>query len=94
MFGLESKIINEIKSITQKFPQNKFIVFGSRARGDYKYNSDIDIAVLGQCDDRQELNIRNEFDKMITYYSFDIVFYDNIIDQEVKNSIDREGVEI
>lgn len=54
MFGLEDKIMNEIKNIIKKFPENKFLMFGSRARGDYKYNSDIDIAVLGKCDDKQE----------------------------------------
>lgn len=94
MFGLNKELVESIKNISRKYHNNKFIVFGSRARGDYKYNSDIDIAILGKYDDNIEFNIRNEFDLIETFYTFDIVFYENISDINFKESINKEGVEI
>jgi len=46
MFGLKEEIIEEIKGILKRHREiTGALIFGSRARGDYKYNSDIDIAV-------------------------------------------------
>lgn len=45
-FGLSEKIYNEIRDIINKFPSYTIKLFGSRARGDYKYNSVIDIAFM------------------------------------------------
>ncbi len=94
MFGLDEKLIESIRNISKKYPKNKFVVFGSRARGDYKTTSDIDIAILGRCDDKIEFNIKNKFDLIDTFYMFDIVFYENLKDEKFKKSIDIEGVEI
>lgn len=43
--GLSKELIEKIKGITKKFENYKFYVFGSRAKGTYKNNSDIDIAI-------------------------------------------------
>ena len=94
MFGLENELVKIIRDIVKKYPNNKFVIFGSRARGDFKYNSDIDIAVLGSYDEKTEFNIRNDFDLIVTYYTFDIVFYENINEEKFKESIDKEGVEL
>ena len=42
MYGLNDKIITEIKKI-QENNKVRMLLFGSRARGNYKENSDIDI---------------------------------------------------
>ena len=94
MFGLDDGLVNVIRKIVKKYPNNKFVVFGSRARGDFRYNSDIDIAILGVCDEKTEFIIRNDFDLIETYYTFDIVFYKNINEEKFKESIDKEGVEL
>ena len=39
LFGLRNEIVEELKRIAQKYDYD-FYVFGSRARGDYKRNSD------------------------------------------------------
>ena len=53
-FGLSEKIYDEIKNIVNKYNKYQFKIFGSRARGDYKANSDIDIAVFGHVSERDE----------------------------------------
>ena len=90
-FGLREEIYNKIKKITQKY-NYKFIIFGSRARGDYKNNSDIDIAIYGNITVEDEMKIRNDFDKIDMEYMVDIVIVDKIEKKELLENINKEGV--
>ena len=62
-YGLSEKIINQIEDIIRKYDNYKFKLFGSRARGDYKKTSDIDIAIFKDVDRKDEYRIRDEFNK-------------------------------
>ena len=42
--GLGDNLINEIKTMAENYGVDKLVLFGSRARGDYKIKSDIDLA--------------------------------------------------
>lgn len=46
-YGLNDKIIMAIKDLAQRYALHKVILFGSRARGDNRERSDIDLAVSG-----------------------------------------------
>jgi len=47
-YGLKPHIIEKIKNIFVNYPQvEKVILYGSRAKGNYKTGSDIDLTVLG-----------------------------------------------
>ena len=47
-FGLEVPVIENIISILEQYPKvDKAFVFGSRAKGNYRPDSDIDIAIKG-----------------------------------------------
>ena len=43
--GIKAEVIEEIRKLARKYDVTKVILFGSRARGDFKRTSDIDIAV-------------------------------------------------
>ena len=45
--GIKEIVLDEIKEYAIHFEIKKIILFGSRARGDYKEKSDIDLAFLG-----------------------------------------------
>ena len=45
--GIKDKVIEEIRDLARQYDVEKVILFGSRARGDYKERSDIDLAVSG-----------------------------------------------
>ena len=92
-FGLSDEIYNIIIDIVRKYDYT-FKIFGSRARGDYKYNSDIDIAVYGEIKKEDKFNISNDFDKIDMAYSVDLVFIQDITKEEFLNSINRDGVEL
>lgn len=48
MHGLSKDTYNKIKAILNKYPECEFKLFGSRSKGTYKYNSDIDIAMMNR----------------------------------------------
>ena len=93
MFGLSKRIYEQIISIIKKYDL-KFVIFGSRARGDYKVNSDIDIAIFGKIDEKTEYDIRKEFDKLDIPYTIDLVFVEKGIRKELEESIKKEGVKL
>lgn len=45
--GIKQQVIEEICELAEKYNVRKVILFGSRARGDFKRVSDIDLAVEG-----------------------------------------------
>lgn len=64
-YGLEEEIQKQIKDIVNQYGQFKFKLFGSRARGDYKRTSDIDIAIFENVDKEQEYKIRDELNLLL-----------------------------
>lgn len=91
-FGLTIESYNKIKQVTDKYSQYTFKVFGSRSRGDYKNNSDIDIAVMDNLNEKEKFNIRNDFDLLEILYMIDLVFIQEITKVELLKSIERDGV--
>ncbi len=66
----------------------KLILFGSRARGDYKRTSDIDLAVSGGDTARFQLDIEED---VSTLLMFDVVDLGSSVQPELLDSINREG---
>ncbi len=91
-YGLLEDSYLKIKELIKKHTNYEFKVYGSRARGDYKENSDIDIAVIGNVSEKEKFSILNDFDLLDIPYMVDIVFYKELEEQELKESIDREGI--
>ena len=83
---------NKIKEIIVQYPY-AFRVFGSRARGNYKRVSDIDIAIFGEVNEIDKFKIRNEFDKLDLPYLFDLVFITEKTKKELLQAILKEGVD-
>lgn len=87
--GIKQKVIQEIVELAQKNDVTKVILFGSRARGDYKERSDIDLAFCGGNSSRFILDID---EKTSTLLGFDVVDLDKPTKKELLDSINREGV--
>lgn len=92
-FGLSENTYKQIKEVINKYNQYEFRLFGSRARGNYKKTSDIDIAVFGEIDDKTRYKILDEFDCLNIIYDVDVVFVDSTLRSEMLQSILKEGVE-
>lgn len=94
MFGLSQNAYEQIIDVVKNNSKYKFKLFGSRARGDYKNNSDIDLAIFENVGKQDEFKIRNEMDLLDIVYMVDLVFVNQDTKQELLNSIEKEGVEL
>ena len=91
-YGLADRSYQKIKEVVDKYSNYEFIVFGSRARGDYKNGSDLDLAVKGEIDEEQYYKILNSFDLLDIPYMIDIVFINKVKKQELLDAIEKDGI--
>ena len=96
MFGLKDSIIIKMKNVLSKYDEiEKALIFGSRARGNYKKTSDIDIAIFSDNITSTRLNLlRNDFDELDIIYTVDVVDFYKISKEELKNNIINDGIVI
>jgi predicted nucleotidyltransferase len=94
-FGLKEKVINQINNVFAKYPQiEKVLIYGSRAKGNYKTGSDIDLSLVGKNIDLALMQaIELKIDDLLLPYTFDISIYNQISNQDVKDHIERVGLE-
>lgn len=87
--GIKEIVLQEIIQLAKKNSVEKVILFGSRARGDFKERSDIDLAFHGGHSSHFVLDV----DEMTsTLLEFDIVDLDMPVKEELLESIKSEGV--
>lgn len=93
--GLSEVDIEYIVGAIAKFREiKKAVVFGSRAKGNYKAGSDIDIAIYGDditFDTVSSLHSLLEDESPLPYL-FDIVDYTHLDHKELREHIDRVGI--
>ena len=89
--GIKPLVIQEIRKLAEKYGVNKVILFGSRARGDYRPKSDIDLAVQGGDTVRFSLDVDEETSTLLKY---DIVDLDASVQKGLLESISKEGIVI
>lgn len=87
--GIRAVVMEEIVGLAKTYNLDKVILFGSRARGDYKSRSDIDLAVSGGDCTRFSLEVQ---DITSTLLFFDVVNLDGVVQRELLESIAKEGV--
>ena len=91
MYGLNSEQWKQIYHILDEYRDDiRWVkLFGSRARGDYRETSDIDLAIGCERDLRGVL--REAFEQSKLPYTFDIVLYEDLAHGTLRNRIDAEG---
>jgi uncharacterized protein len=93
--GFKDGDLETIVRVISRFPDiTKAVIFGSRAKGTYQPGSDVDIAIWAMNYDNalQLPGILN--DETLLPYKFDVLNYDSIDNQELKDHINRVGVNI
>lgn len=93
-FGLEDTTINKIQTVFKKFTEIKLIlIYGSRAKGNFKPGSDIDLTIKNSSIDFFRLNqLLSALDDLSTPYTFDISIYEELSSAELISHIDRVGL--
>lgn len=91
-FGIPSDTITEITNILNRYPEIYCAkIFGSRAMGNYKRYSDIDIAIFAPESQYLCAHVKDEIDDLYVIYTFDIVHYQMITNEALKSHIQRVG---
>lgn len=92
--GLNTIEINNICKVLENFNQlDEVIVFGSRAKGNYKPGSDVDLVLKGTDLHLKDLNeLSNELDDLYLPYFFDLCIYHQIENPDLLDHIKRVGI--
>ena len=90
--GLRKEDREVILNVLKKFAGiEEAMIFGSRAMGNFKHGSDIDLALKGKVADiyLRVKSILNQ--ETLLPYNFDVLDYENISNQKLKAHIDNYG---
>ncbi len=93
-YGLPEETIAMIAAVFAHHPEvERVILYGSRAKGNYRRGSDIDLALQGGEDltDRVLYSILNELDDLPVPYSFDVAIRSLIVNEPLLDHIRRRG---
>lgn len=80
-----------ILALAKKYDIQKVILFGSRARGDNRQRSDIDLAITGGNTVAFSVDVNED---VKTILMFDVVNLDEPVQQALLDDITRDGVVI
>jgi len=94
-FGLKEAVIEKLCGVFAKYPQvSKAVLYGSRAKGNYKNGSDIDLTLHGGADLTLNIlyKILDEIDDLLLPYTIDLSIYRTLTDPDFLDHIQRVGV--
>ncbi len=94
-FGLENKIIEQINSVFKQYPGiQRVVIYGSRAKGNWRNGSDIDLAIIAPEMTTEDLiKIKTQIDDLPIAYNVDLSLFHYIDNQSLINHIQRIGKE-
>jgi len=94
LYGLQNTTIEAINSVFREYQNiDEVVLYGSRAKGDYKTGSDIDLVLKGEELSLTDLlSIENELDDLMLPYKIDVSLYHQINNSELIEHIQRVGM--
>jgi len=94
MFGLSDINIDNINNVFSQFSSvRKVVIYGSRAKGNYRKGSDVDLVLVGDSITHKELlHIAIGLDDLLTPYQFDLSIYSQIENVDLIEHIKRRGI--
>jgi predicted nucleotidyltransferase len=92
-FGLKEDNIEKINKILSKYKNiDEARLYGSRAIGNYREGSDIDLTLKGNLDLQNLQRIVTDLDDLLLPYKFDISIFSDINNDNLIDHIKRIGV--
>ena len=86
--GIRTEVVEAIRDLAVLHGQERVVLFGSRARGDHRERSDIDLACSGGDYVRFALDVDEQTPTLL---EFDVVNLDAPVQDELRDAIAREG---
>ena len=85
------KLYALIAALGEKYNAEKILLFGSRARGDNRERSDIDLAIYGMPEENRA-RFWSDIDDLPTLLKFDLVHVTELTNAELVKNIEKDGV--
>lgn len=91
-FGLSPSTIDQLQNVFKKHPEIEQVnIYGSRATGDYRKGSDIDLVLFSNAKNDLSSLMLAELDDLPTPYLFDVISYHNLSKGYLKTEVDKNG---
>ena len=92
--GLSCATLAKIITVLAKCPAlEKAVLYGSRAKGNYRAGSDIDLSLFGETLNYAHLGrIESQLDELMLPYSFDLSLFSQIDNPDLTEHIQRVGL--
>jgi predicted nucleotidyltransferase len=92
-FGITKTTLQKLEELfSRNMLIDKVIIYGSRAKGNYREGSDIDLALVGEgLDSDVLLSIKNELEDLLLPYKIDLSIFEDISNEELLEHIKRVG---
>jgi uncharacterized protein len=95
-YGLPESTLERLTGVFREHPEiERVMIYGSRAKGNYKPGSDIDLTLLGalvtqrKCDE-----IADSIDELLLPYTVDLSVFATLNHPELEARIERVGLEL
>ena len=94
MFGLKNQQIEKMQAVFAQYSNvEEVILYGSRAKGNFRTNSDIDLTLKGaDISLSQQFKIELALDDLLLPYQIDLSIYQHIQNDDLLAHIERVGV--
>lgn len=90
--GLPAHAVARMRAVFSAHPVvEQALLFGSRAKGNYKNGSDIDLALTGPVDFSELGTIAWELDDLLLPWEIDLIPLDTISNPDLRDHIERVG---
>ena len=91
-FGLKESTITKINNIFSLYPSiDKVVLYGSRAKGNYRNGSDIDLTIFGEVTYSQLNQIETQLDDLLLPYTIDLSLFNQMDNVDLIDHINRVG---
>ncbi len=92
-FGLSSFILDQFTQVFKRYPEiQSVMIYGSRAKGNFREGSDIDLAVFAPKLSLLDFaNLCSDLEDLPVIFKIDCVHFENIKRQILKEKISQEG---
>ena len=92
-YGLKQSTLQDIQKVFSTFSEvEEVVLYGSRAKGNFKKGSDIDLTIKGENLNLKIINkISLSLDNLYLPYTFDLSIFNHISSSELIDHIQRVG---
>jgi predicted nucleotidyltransferase len=90
--GLSASVCDKLKAVFAHSPAiQQVVLYGSRAKGNFRPNSDIDLTIKGDLDWKTFTQLETELDDLLLPYKIDLSLFSHLENEKLIEHIQRVG---